>query len=276
MKIGNDTDDTIFIDVVYADYGGAFSPFRYENSVQPKIHAVYGSSLLDFRAAFVADMAEPIEYRRQRRRRGPGDCYRFVLNMDLRICTLALPYVKIYRIQIFHSGCRQAFPCLGHGLDFLPFWLVWFMQRFCSRVQIKVDELAISWVPDSDSSLMPAPTTGSFVLLLSSDPVVSCLTFFAVGRRWCVPDLGFFERCYDDGGTDGKDGNDGGWYPHENNADDAFISDPLDAAPPCSDTVRSVVRVSPINSRYGHVPGFGLFDGVSADTDCTMAAFPLC
>ena len=127
LKIGNDTDDTIFVDAVYADYGGAFSPFRYENSVQTKIQAVYSSSLLDFRAAFVADMAEPIEYRRQRRRRGPGDCYRLVLNMDLQIRTLALPYAKIYRIQILRSGCRQAFPCLGHGLDFLPFWLVWFM-----------------------------------------------------------------------------------------------------------------------------------------------------
>ena len=64
LKIGNDTDDTIFVDAVYADYGGAFSPFRSENSVRPNIQAVYGSSLLDFRAAFVADMAEPIGYRR--------------------------------------------------------------------------------------------------------------------------------------------------------------------------------------------------------------------
>ena len=43
-----------------------------------------------------------------------------------------------------------------------------------------MDELPISWVPDSDSSSMSAPTTGSLVMLLSSDPVVSCLMFFAV------------------------------------------------------------------------------------------------
>ena len=172
--------------------------------MRPKIQEVYGSSLLDFRAAFVADMDESIGYRRQRCRRGPGDCYRLVLNLNLQICTSALPYAKIYRI-----------PCLGHGLDVLPFWLVWFLQRFRSQVQIKVDELPISWVPDSDSSTMPAPTptTRSLVLLLSSDPVQSWVPFFHSVQS-LIPMTGYLELRsfgFDFGSPDSIEGFNEGW-----------------------------------------------------------------
>ena len=206
LKIGNDTGDTIF---VYVDYGGAFYPFRFESSVRPKIQAVYGSSLLDFRTAFVAVMDEPIGYRRQRCRRSPGDCYLLVLNLNLQICTSALPYTKIYRI-----------PCLGHGLDVLPFWLAGFMQQFRSRVQIKEDELPILWVPDSDSSTLPAPTptTGSLDLLLSSDPVQSWVPFFhSLSSQ--TPTTGYLELRsvgFDSGSPDSIEGFNEDWVMGSN------------------------------------------------------------